>query len=340
MAIAVLAPTIATRVRSGESRAAHGRQRSVASGRYPRRARRDQEASGDPEAACSLPTRPEPSDQRKLPVRNHRLALQGGGISRVPTDVPGSGARSLGRTTGATSDEGWFSSRSSRRQGRPGPTVWLEGAHGGEQVKSRSEYNDREQAIDRAELPVVLTDPEQYAVKTTITDPEVTHIRGSCGQRSRRASTSPAIGHAAPDHESCCRQDRRDHDLELRRRHPIADDPGDRQILGDNQTKCAVTGPNLSQRQLRGKRRLGKVQTRADRSRVQPVARPEQQTAEEKGDDERRGLLLRPVRVEPGQTVSFSVWLKGSQGARRTSSACGSTRAGRSRRRSGISTSP
>ena len=37
--------------------------------------------------------------------------VQGGGIFTVPTDVPGFGARSLElRTTGATSDEGWFSS--------------------------------------------------------------------------------------------------------------------------------------------------------------------------------------------------------------------------------------
>ena len=58
-------------------------------------------------------------------------------------------------------------------------TVWLEGNTGGERVNvSIWEYNDREQAIYRAELPVVLTgEPQQYAVKTTITDPAVTHIR-------------------------------------------------------------------------------------------------------------------------------------------------------------------
>ena len=125
--------------------------------------------------------------------------------------MPGFGARSLElRTTGATSDEGWFSSPVVAKAGQTWVhTVWLEGAHGGEQVNvSIWEYNDREQAIYRAELPVVLTArPEQYAVKTTITDPEVTHIRVLV--RTTRSGEGRPLRrscHAAPDHEPCGRQ--------------------------------------------------------------------------------------------------------------------------------------
>ncbi len=79
-----------------------------------------------------------------------------------------------------TADEGWYSAPVVAKAGQTWVhTVWLEGNTGGERVNvSIWEYNDREQAIYRAEMPVVLTgEPQQYSVKTTITDPAVTHIR-------------------------------------------------------------------------------------------------------------------------------------------------------------------
>ena len=107
--------------------------------------------------------------------------VQGGVIFTVGTNVPRFGARSLElQTKGLTPDEGWYSAPVVAKAGQTwAHTVWLEGNTGGERVNvSIWEYNDNEQAIYRAELPVVLTgEPQQYAVKTTITDPAVTHIR-------------------------------------------------------------------------------------------------------------------------------------------------------------------
>ena len=65
-------------VRSGEGQPAHGPQRSVASGRYSRRARRDEERPvGHPKRPAHCRRDRQPSDQRELRVRNHRLARPG-----------------------------------------------------------------------------------------------------------------------------------------------------------------------------------------------------------------------------------------------------------------------
>ena len=139
--------------------------------------------------------------------------------------------------------------------------------------------------------------------------------------------------HAAPDHESCCRQDQRDHDLQLRRRHPFADDPRRRaDRFGDNQANYAVTGPNrLAQRSFEEASRLGGVQggdAHPGRTAFSRVARPEQRRCSAtNGDDERRGLLLGPGPRRAGADVELlGLAPGGSAAARRCSSACGSTR--------------
>ena len=248
--------------------------------------------------------------------------VQGGGIFTVPTDVPGFGARSLElRTTGATSDEGWFSSPVVAKAGQTWVhTVWLEGAHGGEQVNvSIWEYNDREQAIHRAELPVVLTPtPEQYAVKTTITDPKVTHIRVLV--RTTVAESVDLWGDLATLRRITNPAAAKTGEITTYNSDGAILSPtirGDEQIFGDNQANYAVTGPNLLPNgSFEEASRLGGVQN-ATLTQVNGFSRSlglSSVLLTTKGTTSDEGYYSDPVRVEPGQTVSFSVWLQGSQG--------------------------
>ena len=248
--------------------------------------------------------------------------VQGGGIFTVPTNVPGFGERSLMlRTTGLAADEGWYSTPVVAKVGQTWLyTVWLEGQVGGEQVNvSIWEYNDREQAIHRAELPVVLT-PEvaQFAIKTTVTDPAVTHIRvlvrTSTTQKATvfadlatlRSVTAPA---ALTTHDVTTYNS----DGAILSPTILPDGLG----FGDNQSNYAVTGPNgLANGGFEAPSPLGGVQggtiSQAYAFNRSLGASSALLTTEGKTSDE--GYYSDPVRVEPGQTLSFSVWLQGQGG--------------------------
>ena len=248
--------------------------------------------------------------------------VQGGGIFTVPTDVPGFGARSLElRTGGLTADEGWFSAPVVAKAGQTWVhSVWLEGATGGERVNvSIWEYNDREQGIYRAELPVVLTaEPQQYAVQATITDPAVTHIRvlvrTSVQEKitlygdlaTLRRVTAPAA-------------------LETKGITTEISDGAvlsptireDQLVYGDNQANYAVPGPNLLPNgSFEGPSPPGGVQsgtlTRADG--LSDALGSSSLLLGTDGASSDEGFYSAAVPVEPGQTLRFSVWLAGSRG--------------------------
>ena len=248
--------------------------------------------------------------------------VQGGGIFTVPTDVHGFGARSLElRTGGLTADEGWFSAPVVAKAGQTWVhSVWLEGATGGERVNvSIWEYNDREQGIYRAELPVVLTaEPQQYAVQATITDPAVTHIRvlvrTSVQEKitlygdlaTLRRVTAPAA-------------------LETKGITTEISDGAvlsptireDQLVYGDNQANYAVPGPNLLPNgSFEGPSPPGGVQsgtlTRADG--LSDALGSSSLLLGTDGASSDEGFYSAAVPVEPGQTLSFSVWLAGSRG--------------------------
>ena len=122
----------------------------------------------------------QPPRQRELRVRNLGWRVQGGGIFTVPTNVPGFGERSLMlRTTGLAADEGvldagcregWPDVALHRLARRPGRRRAGQRLDLGVQ-RSRAGHPSRRAAC-RAHAEVA-----QFAVKTTVTDPAVTHIR-------------------------------------------------------------------------------------------------------------------------------------------------------------------
>jgi hypothetical protein len=248
--------------------------------------------------------------------------VQGGVIFTVGTNVPGFGASSLElQTKGLTADEGWYSAPVVAKAGQTWVhTVWLEGNTGGERVNvSIWEYNDREQAIYRAEMPVVLTgEPQQYSVKTTITDPAVTHIRvlvRTSVQKKillygdlatlRRVTAPSAVETKGITSE-------------------ISDGAvlsptirGDQEVFGDNQANYAVPGPNLFPNgSFEAASPLGGVQdaTLTQVDAFSPALGSSSAFLTTKGTTNDEGFFSDPVRVGPGQTWSFSIWLAGSHG--------------------------
>ena len=248
--------------------------------------------------------------------------VQGGVIFTVGTNVSGFGASSLElQTEGLTADEGWYSAPVVAKTGQTWVhTVWLEGNTGGERVNvSIWEYNDREQAIYRAEMPVVLTgEPQQYSVKTTITDPAVTHIRvlvrTSVQEKillygdlaTLRRVTAPSAGETKGITSE------------------ISDGAvlsptirGDQEIFGDNQANYAVPGPNLFPNgSFEAASPLGGVQnaTLPQVDAFGPALGSSSAFLTTEGTTNDEGFFSDPVRVEPGQTWSFSIWLAGSRG--------------------------
>ncbi len=247
---------------------------------------------------------------------------QGGAIFTVPTNVSGFGARSLElRTTGTTADQGWYSAPVVAKSGQTWVhTVWLEGATGGERVNvSIWEYNDFEQAVHRAELPAVLTDvPEQYAVKTTIADPEVTHIRVLV--RTTVPQKVDIYGDLATLRQITAPGARETREITTYNSDGAILSPtirGDELVFGDNQPNYAVSGPNrLPNGSFEDPSPPGGVQSGAlsqvDGFSPSLGAKSALLTTDGTSSDE--GFYSVPVRVEPGQTWSFSVWLDGGQG--------------------------
>jgi hypothetical protein len=248
--------------------------------------------------------------------------VQGGVIYTAPALNEGFGERSLTlQTDGASTDEGWYSSPVVVKPGQTWLyTTWLEGKVGGEQMNvSIWEYDDYEQAIHRAQLPVVLTpQATQYAVKTTITDPRVTHIRVLV--RTRDAEKAIVFG-----------------DLATLRQVTAASAMGTREIttynsdgtllsptllpggphIGDNESNYAMTGRNLLiNGSFEDLARLGGVQG----GTLSPAYafgrslgfRSARLTTKGKAGDE--GYFSNAVPVLPGQRLSSSVWLEGQRG--------------------------
>ena len=248
--------------------------------------------------------------------------VQGGVIFTVGTNVPGFGARSLElQTKGLTADEGWYSAPVVAKAGQTwAHTIWLEGNTGGERVNvSIWEYNDREQAIYRAELPVVLTgEPQQYTVKTKITDPAVTHIRAlvrtSVQEKVslygdlatlRRVTAPSALGTKGI---TTSNSDGAVLSPTIR---------GDQEVFGDNQANYAVPGPNvLPNGSFEEPSPLGGVQNAAvtQVDGFSPALGSSSALLSTEGATSDEGFYSHPIRVEPGQTWSFSVWLAGSRG--------------------------
>ncbi|HLM94289.1 MAG TPA: hypothetical protein VK273_10785 [Gaiellaceae bacterium] len=248
--------------------------------------------------------------------------VQGGGIFTVPTNVPGFGARSLElRTNGAIADQGWYSAPVVAKAGQTWVhTVWLEGATGGERVDvSIWEYNDREQAIYRAELPVVLTDvPQQYAVKTTVTDPDVTHIRVLV--RTTVPAKVDIYGDLATLRLITAPEARETREITTYNSDGTILSPtirGDELVFGDNQANYALSGPNrLPNGSFEEASPLGGVQNgtlfQVDGFSRALGVKSALLTTDGTSSDE--GYFSGPVHVEPGQTWSFSVWLDGGRG--------------------------
>jgi hypothetical protein len=248
--------------------------------------------------------------------------VQGGAIYTVPTNVPGFGARSLElQTRGLTADEGWYSAPVVAKNGQTWVhSVWLEGNTGGERVNvSIWEYNDREQAIYRAELPVVLTaEPQQYSVKATITDPAVTHIRVLVRTTIQEkislygdlATLRRVTAPAALETKGITTEDSDGAVLSPTIR-------GDQQVFGDNEANYAAPGPNLLPNgSFEEESPLGGVQS-ATLTRVPGFSDALGSSSallrtEGASDDE--GFYSDALPVQPGQTWSFSVWLAGRQG--------------------------
>jgi hypothetical protein len=248
--------------------------------------------------------------------------VQGGGIFTVPTNVSGFGARSVElRTTGTTADQGWYSAPVVAKSGQTWVhTVWLEGATGGERVNvSIWEYNDQEQAIYRAELPAVLTDvPQQYAVKTTVTDPDVTHIRALV--RTTVPQRVDTYGDLATLRQITAPGARETRAITTSNSDGAILSPtirGDEQVFGDNQANYARSGPNrLPNGGFEDASLLGGVQS-GDLSQVDGFSRSlgvKSALLTTDGTSSDEGYYSAPVRVEPGQTWSFSVWLDGQGG--------------------------
>jgi len=248
--------------------------------------------------------------------------VQGGVIFTVGTNVPGFGARSLElQTKGLTPDEGWYSGPVVAKAGQTwAHTVWLEGNTGGERVNvSIWEYNDNEQAIYRAELPVVLTgEPQQFAVKTKITDPAVTHIRAlvrtSVQEKVslygdlatlRRVTAPSALGTKGI---TTSNSDGAVLSPTIR---------GDQEAFGDNQANYAVPGPNLLPNgSFEEPSPLGGVQNArvTQVHGLSPGLGSSSALLRTEGATSDEGFYSKPIRVEPGQTWSFSVWLAGRRG--------------------------
>lgn len=248
--------------------------------------------------------------------------VQGGGIFTVPTNVPGFGARSLElRTQGLTADEGWYSAPVVAKAGQTWVhSVWLEGNTGGEQVNvSIWEYNDREQAIYRAEMPVVLTgDPQQYAVKTTITDPAVTHIRVLV--RTTVQEKISLYGDLATLRRVTAPSALETKGITTEISDGAVLSPtirGDQEVFADNQTNYALSGQNqLPNGGFEAASPLGGVQS-ATLTRVEgfsPALGQRSALLQTEGASNDEGFYSDPVPVEPGQTWTFSVWLAGNRG--------------------------
>jgi len=250
--------------------------------------------------------------------------VQGGGIFTVPTVVPGFGRRSLMlRTNGLGADEGWYSSPVVAKAGQTWLyTLWLEGQVGGEQVNvSIWEYNDSEEAIHRAELPAVLTpDVQQFAVKTTISDPEVTHIRVLV--RTTKPQRATLFGDLATLRMVTAPVAQETHAITTYNSDGAilspTIQPDGSSAFGDNQANYAVSGPDrLANGSFEKPSPLGGVQggtlTRADGfSRSLGLTSALLATNGNRRDE---GWYSDPVLVEPGQKWSFSVWLQGAQQA-------------------------
>jgi hypothetical protein len=248
--------------------------------------------------------------------------VQGGGIFTVPTNVPGFGARSLElRTQGLTADEGWYSAPVVAKAGQTWVhSVWLEGNTGGEQVNvSIWEYNDREQAIYRAELPVVLTgEPQQYAVKTTITDPAVTHIRVLV--RTTVQEKISLYGDLATLRRVTAPSALETKGITTEISDGAVLSPtirGDEEVFGDNQANYALSGPNqFPNGSFEAASPLGGVQS-ATLTRVEgfsPALGRRSALLQTEGASNDEGFYSDPVPVEQGQTWTFSVWLAGNRG--------------------------
>ena len=248
--------------------------------------------------------------------------VQGGGIFTVPTVVPGFGQRSLMlRTNGLEADEGWYSSPVVAKAGQTWLyTVWLEGQVGGEQVNvSIWEYNDREEAIHRAELPAVLTpDVQQFAVKTTISDPEVTHIRVLV--RTKVPQRATLFGDLATLRLVTAPLAHETHAITTYNSDGAVLSPTIRgdgsSAFGDNQANYAVTGPDLLPNgSFEEPSPLGGVQD-GTLTQVNGFSRSlgPSSASSDKGD-RRATRATTPTRFVSSRARqwSFSVWLQGAQ---------------------------
>jgi len=248
--------------------------------------------------------------------------VQGGGIYTIPAVAPGLGERSLMLLTqGATADEGWYSSPVVAKAGQTWLyTTWLEGKVGGEELNvSIWQYNDREQAIHRAELPVVLTpDASQYAVKTTITDPAVTHIRvlvrtavpEKATVYGDLATLRLADGPAATPARDITTYDS---DGSVLSATISADGYG----IGDNVANYPTGGVNrLSNGSFEEGGSLGGMQggTLSQTESFSRVLGLSSALLVTDGTENDQGYYSEPVAVRPGEKWSDSVWLQGSKG--------------------------
>jgi hypothetical protein len=249
--------------------------------------------------------------------------VQGGTIWTTQKFDPVFGTSSMGLwTTGVSKDEGWYSTPIVAKAGQTWVhSIWLKGKKGGERVDvSIWEYNDLEQAIYRAQSPVVLTqEPQQYAVKTTITDPAVTHIRVLV--RTTVAQKMTLFGDLASLRQVTAPAARETQDITTYITDgavlsPTIGTAGPQ--YGDSLSSYAASGPNrlaggsFEKGGIPGGVQGGTIVRVNGLSRSLGLQGAQLTTAGKAGSE---GFYSNPVAVKPGERWSYSVWLEDEAGA-------------------------
>jgi hypothetical protein len=248
--------------------------------------------------------------------------IQGGRLVSIPSQDQSFGKRSLEIVTnGAAPDQGLFSAPVLTTRGQSWTfTIWLRGASGGERVNvSIWKYGRGGSALGQSNLPITLTTvPIQLLVTTAVTDPGTTSIRALVRTVDARAvkvivdqASLTTLGHASalkgvpylqvgggvvegPTDNGALRTP----DGSLNRLNP-------RSYLANGEFEDGTTGWNVE-----GGRLTTIPSNNPDFGRRSLELTTNGILANE-------GVSSSELPVVPGQTWTFSMWLKGTRGGER-----------------------
>ena len=248
--------------------------------------------------------------------------VQGGRLSTIPSNNPNFGERSLRIVTrGDNPDEGMYSDPVVASPGQTWTfSIWLKGAAAGDRVNVAIwEYDQRENAVVRANFPVTLTiTPTQYFVRWTLIDPSTTHIRALV--RTPDTAASAEAVDAYGDSASLVREigsgDAGTANANAPEGGAAAPSYGPGGVLQPT-LGLAATGPSaLPNGDFEGGTQRWKIQ--GGQIVTVPGATPHfgALTLEMKTDGTTvdQGIYSAPVPVKAGQTWTFQVWLWGARG--------------------------